>query len=240
MQPQPGQLIRAPFLSAPAEVRKFEPRSCYCLLEVVLDDEHHTFKPLRATVEQLAQQGRIPAEKVVRHWRFHRATLLKWIAGELIRTESEVSETSMREIFFPLIICIFAAGVLFRELKEVCVTSCVLTLDLIQFRRKIDKNGIFPYKLNKSLLFFWEQVARRAHTAAALLIRRSQPSCRLVSSSKKSSESCNSRPHFHKIHIVKVLTGLCSDCAEPALAKPIIIIQKKYIHSAPYPFAGVK
>jgi hypothetical protein len=55
MQPQPGQLIRAPFLSAPAEVKKFEPRSGYYLLEVVLGDGHDTFKPLRITAEQLAQ-----------------------------------------------------------------------------------------------------------------------------------------------------------------------------------------
>jgi hypothetical protein len=37
MQPQPRQLIRAPFLSASAGVKKFEPRSGYCLLEVALD-----------------------------------------------------------------------------------------------------------------------------------------------------------------------------------------------------------
>jgi hypothetical protein len=54
MQPQPGQLIRAPFLSAPAEVMKFEPRSGYCLLEVVLDNGHHTFEPRRVTAKQLA------------------------------------------------------------------------------------------------------------------------------------------------------------------------------------------
>jgi hypothetical protein len=56
MQPQPGQLIRAPFLSAPAEVKKFEPRSGYYLLEVVLEDGQHTFKPLRITGEKLASK----------------------------------------------------------------------------------------------------------------------------------------------------------------------------------------
>jgi hypothetical protein len=50
MQPQPGQLIRAPFLSAPAEVKKFEPRSGYYLLEVVLEDGQHTFRPVRITL----------------------------------------------------------------------------------------------------------------------------------------------------------------------------------------------
>ncbi len=55
MQPQPGQRITAPFLPAPAEVKKFQPRAGYYLLEVVLDDGHHTYQPLRITDEQLAQ-----------------------------------------------------------------------------------------------------------------------------------------------------------------------------------------
>jgi hypothetical protein len=84
MQPQPGQLIRAPFLSAPAQVKKFEPRSGYYLLEVVLEDEHHKSKPPRITTEQVAQQGRMLARKVGRKWGFHRATLVKWITSELI------------------------------------------------------------------------------------------------------------------------------------------------------------
>ena len=52
---QSGQAIIAPFLPAPAAVKKFHPRSGYSLLEVVLDDGHHTYKPLRITKDQLAQ-----------------------------------------------------------------------------------------------------------------------------------------------------------------------------------------
>ncbi len=55
MMLQPGQLITAPFLPAAAEVKKFEPRAGYFLLEVVLDDGHHTYKPLRITDDQMAQ-----------------------------------------------------------------------------------------------------------------------------------------------------------------------------------------
>jgi hypothetical protein len=77
MQPQPGQLIRAPFLSAPAEVKKFEPRSGYYLMEVVLEDGQHTFKSLRVTAKRLSQQGRIPAQKVGRQWEFHRSSQIK-------------------------------------------------------------------------------------------------------------------------------------------------------------------
>lgn len=36
----------------------------------------------RSSVYKLAQEGKIPAQKVGRHWRFHRATLLRWIAGQ--------------------------------------------------------------------------------------------------------------------------------------------------------------
>jgi hypothetical protein len=77
MQPQAGELIRAPFLSAPAEVKKFEPRSGYYLLEVVLEDGYSTLKPLRITTKQMAQQGRIRAQKLGWHWRFHHITLFE-------------------------------------------------------------------------------------------------------------------------------------------------------------------
>jgi SNF2 family DNA or RNA helicase len=55
MELKAGQRITAPFLPAPAEVKKFETRVGYFLLEVVLDDGHHTYKPLRITDDQLAQ-----------------------------------------------------------------------------------------------------------------------------------------------------------------------------------------
>lgn len=36
----------------------------------------------RSSVYKLAQEGKIPAQKVGRHWRFYRPTILKWIAGQ--------------------------------------------------------------------------------------------------------------------------------------------------------------
>ena len=48
-----GQIISAPFLPTSAEVKRFEPRAGYYLLEVVLQDDSHTYKPLRLTEEQL-------------------------------------------------------------------------------------------------------------------------------------------------------------------------------------------
>ena len=40
-----------------------------------------------SSLYRLAQAGKIPCHKVGRHWRFHHATLVKWIAGDLIRKE---------------------------------------------------------------------------------------------------------------------------------------------------------
>ena len=54
---QVGQQISAPFLPTPAEVKKFEPRAGYFLLEVVLQDGHHTYKPLRIAVRQVIFSG---------------------------------------------------------------------------------------------------------------------------------------------------------------------------------------
>lgn len=51
----PGQHISAPFLPSKAEVKKFEPRAGYALLEVVVQDGSQAYKALRITPEQLAQ-----------------------------------------------------------------------------------------------------------------------------------------------------------------------------------------
>ena len=36
----------------------------------------------RSTVYKLAQGGLMPAQKVGRHWRFHRPAIIRWIAGQ--------------------------------------------------------------------------------------------------------------------------------------------------------------
>ena len=42
----------------------------------------------RSTVYKLAKGGLMPAQKVGRHWRFHRPAIIRWIAG---RTPSEAT-----------------------------------------------------------------------------------------------------------------------------------------------------
>ncbi len=52
---------------------------------LTVEEAAELLKIPRSSVYKLAQEGKIPAKKVGRHWRFHRITLLKWIAGELGR-----------------------------------------------------------------------------------------------------------------------------------------------------------
>ena len=54
----------------------------------------------RSTVYKLAQAGMMPAQKVGRHWRFHRPTIVAWIAGRassesgFFRSLAEVEKSS--------------------------------------------------------------------------------------------------------------------------------------------------
>ncbi len=48
-----------------------------------------------SSVYKLAQEGKIPAQKVGRHWRFHRLTLEKWVSGEIMVGISKSSLTDV-------------------------------------------------------------------------------------------------------------------------------------------------
>ncbi|MBP9040769.1 MAG: helix-turn-helix domain-containing protein [Anaerolineaceae bacterium] len=45
-----------------------------------------------SSVYKLAQAGKIPAQKVGRHWRFHRQTLIQWIAYGQLNFDSTKSD----------------------------------------------------------------------------------------------------------------------------------------------------
>lgn len=45
-----------------------------------------------SSVYKLAQAGKIPAQKVGRHWRFHRQTLIQWIANGQMNFDSSKSK----------------------------------------------------------------------------------------------------------------------------------------------------
>ena len=63
MFPSESQIISAPFLKTTAIVKKFEERSGYYLLEVVLQDETNTFKSMRITENQLASISLVEEQK---------------------------------------------------------------------------------------------------------------------------------------------------------------------------------
>jgi excisionase family DNA binding protein len=41
----------------------------------------------RSSVYKLAQEEKIPCQKVGRHWRFHRDVIDKWLAGNFLNSE---------------------------------------------------------------------------------------------------------------------------------------------------------
>ena len=56
---------------------------------LTVDEAAALLKIPRSSVYKLAQQGKIPGQKVGRHWRFYRPKLVQLIAGELIQSNSE-------------------------------------------------------------------------------------------------------------------------------------------------------
>lgn len=50
---------------------------------LTVDETAELLKIPRSSVYKLAQEGKIPAQKVGRHWRFYRPNILKWIAGQI-------------------------------------------------------------------------------------------------------------------------------------------------------------
>ena len=66
----------------------FNGKALYEILTV--DEAAELLRIPRSTVYKLAQLGKIPAQKVGRHWRFHRETLINWIAGKNDPVEKNV------------------------------------------------------------------------------------------------------------------------------------------------------
>ena len=47
-----------------------------------IDDLVVYLKLPKSTIYKLAQEGKIPGQKVGRHWRFHKAAIDKWLAND--------------------------------------------------------------------------------------------------------------------------------------------------------------
>lgn len=63
---------------------------------LTVDEAAELLKIPRSSVYKLAQQGKIPAKKVGRHWRFHRTTLVNWISGNLTIENIVLNTTNSR------------------------------------------------------------------------------------------------------------------------------------------------
>ena len=48
---------------------------------LTVDEAAEYLRIPKSSLYKLAQEGKIPAQKVGRHWRFHKATLEMWLAG---------------------------------------------------------------------------------------------------------------------------------------------------------------
>lgn len=49
---------------------------------LTIDEAARLLRIPRSSVYKLAQEGKIPSQKVGRHWRFHRGMLIRWISGQ--------------------------------------------------------------------------------------------------------------------------------------------------------------
>ena len=59
--------------------------------DVLTVDEAAAFLKIpRSSVYKLAQQGKLPGQKVGRHWRFYRPKLVSMVSGETIQRAHEV------------------------------------------------------------------------------------------------------------------------------------------------------
>jgi len=49
---------------------------------MTIDELSKYLKISRSTLYKLAQEGKLPAQKVGRHWRFHRAAVDRWLGDQ--------------------------------------------------------------------------------------------------------------------------------------------------------------
>ena len=49
---------------------------------MTIDDVAEFLRIPVSSVYKLTQGGKIPAQKIGKHWRFHRPTLIDWISGK--------------------------------------------------------------------------------------------------------------------------------------------------------------
>jgi excisionase family DNA binding protein len=59
---------------------------------LTIDELADYLKVSKSTLYKLAQEGKVPGQKVGRHWRFHRTIIDHWLASGAARTEQSRDE----------------------------------------------------------------------------------------------------------------------------------------------------
>lgn len=59
---------------------------------LTIDELAEYLKISKSTLYKLAQEGKVPGQKVGRHWRFHRTIIDQWLASGAARTEQSRDE----------------------------------------------------------------------------------------------------------------------------------------------------
>jgi excisionase family DNA binding protein len=54
---------------------------------MTMDELAEYLKISKSTLYKLAQEGKLPGQKVGRHWRFHRSVIDQWLARGVKRTK---------------------------------------------------------------------------------------------------------------------------------------------------------
>lgn len=62
--------------------KRGSPASAVADAVLTIDDLVVYLKLPKSTVYKLAQEGKIPGQKVGRHWRFHRETIDHWLSND--------------------------------------------------------------------------------------------------------------------------------------------------------------
>ena len=55
---------------------------------LTIDDLSEYLKISKSTLYKLVQEGKIPGQKIGRHWRFHRETIERWLSENASGKES--------------------------------------------------------------------------------------------------------------------------------------------------------
>ena len=66
-------------------------------LVLTVDEAAEYLRIPKSSLYKLAQEGKIPCQKVGRHWRFHREAIYYWIKGQLEDNSHHDSETKRNQ-----------------------------------------------------------------------------------------------------------------------------------------------